>query len=188
MNEEAKEIIEKLKTKRKGMPNMQNVYFISDLHFFHNNIIKYENRPFCSVEEMNREIIKRWNNTVSKSDRVFVLGDISFSSFAETEQVVRSLNGIKHLIMGNHDRGRSVAWWLNIGFDKVSEYPIIYRDFLILSHEPMHMNESMPYVNLHGHIHSQLLEGRKHINMCVEHWDYTPVHIDTITKLVTGNK
>jgi len=82
--------------------------------------------------------------------------------------------------MGNHDRQRSRKWWLEVGFDEVVEYPIIYKDFFILSHEPMYLNKNMPMVNVHGHIHGQKYEGNQHVNMSVEHWDYTPVNFEVI--------
>lgn len=57
---------------------MSKVYLISDMHFGHPNIIKYENRPFSSVEEMDAAIMNNWNATVGKDDKVFILGDVSF--------------------------------------------------------------------------------------------------------------
>lgn len=79
-------------------------FFTSDLHFFHNNIIQFCNRPFDSVEDMNWKLIKNWNDVVQWNDHVWVLGDFSFGTVAETENILIQLNGIKHLIIGNHDR------------------------------------------------------------------------------------
>lgn len=55
---------------------MSKVFFTSDLHFGHENVIKFDNRPFRSVEEMDAELISRWNNKVKKGDLVYVLGDL----------------------------------------------------------------------------------------------------------------
>ena len=64
---------------------MQKTFVIADMHFDHANIIGYEHRPFRDVEHMNRELILRWNNTVSKTDRVFVLGDVGFGNMTRMQ-------------------------------------------------------------------------------------------------------
>lgn len=125
-------------------------------------------------------MIAKWNAVVSKEDHVFHLGDFSFLNKERTKAIVSELNGYKFLILGNHDRGRSRTWWLDVGFDEVSEYPIIYKNFFFLSHEPLYMNKQMPYVNVHGHIHSQKYEGLQYYNVSVEHLDYTPVSFEQI--------
>lgn len=74
-------------------------YFTSDTHFSHTNIIKYCNRPFKSVEEMDEVLIANWNSVVKKTDQVFHLGDFGYNY-----KIAQRLNGHKHLIWGNHDR------------------------------------------------------------------------------------
>ncbi|OXM82827.1 phosphoesterase [Paenibacillus rigui] len=167
---------------------MPKVYMISDHHFGHKHIIDFESRPFTDAEEMTETMIERWNAVVGKEDRVIHLGDFSFLNMEKTRSIVSRLNGSKMLIMGNHDRGRSRAWWLEAGFQEVSEHGIIYNGFFLLSHEPMYMNKHMPYVNIHGHIHGQKYEGKQYINVCVEHWDYTPISFDTIKAMVVPNE
>ncbi|WP_127529500.1 metallophosphoesterase [Paenibacillus kobensis] len=167
---------------------MQNVFFISDHHFGHKHIIDFESRPFANADEMNEVMIEKWNAVVGKKDKVFHLGDFSFLNKEKTTAIVSRLNGYKHLILGNHDRGRSRTWWLDAGFDEVSEHPIIYKDFFFLSHEPMYMNKHMPYVNVHGHIHSQKYEGINYFNVSVEHWDYTPLTFEQIRDAVVPSE
>jgi calcineurin-like phosphoesterase family protein len=167
---------------------MQRVFFISDHHFGHKNIIDFESRPFASVDEMNATMIASWNSVVQKEDLVFHLGDFSYYNREKTKEIVAGLNGYKHLIMGNHDRGRGRNWWLDAGFQEVSEYPIIYKDFFFLSHEPMYMNKHMPFVNVHGHIHSQKYEGNHYVNVCVEHWAYKPVSFEEIRDSVVSSE
>ncbi|RKN78911.1 metallophosphoesterase [Paenibacillus ginsengarvi] len=167
---------------------MANLFLISDHHFGHRPIIDFESRPFASAEEMTETMIARWNAAVGKDDHVFHLGDFSFLNKEKTSAIVERLNGRKTLIMGNHDRGRSRSWWLDAGFGEVSEHPIVYGGFFFLSHEPMYINKHMPYVNVHGHIHGQKYEGTQYINVCVEHWDYTPVSFEEIKRMVVPNE
>ena len=76
---------------------------VSDTHFNHANIIKYCSRPFESIEQMNEELIKRWNNTVAKDDIVYHLGDFAFGSKEQLKEILGRLNGRVRLVMGNHD-------------------------------------------------------------------------------------
>jgi calcineurin-like phosphoesterase family protein len=157
-------------------------FVIADTHFFHANIIKYATRPYRSVDEMNWDIKKRWNNAVSKKDRIFILGDFSFGAFEQTASLVANLNGTKILILGNHDDGRSLAWWMRAGLNHVSAYPIVYKQWYILSHEPVYVNEYMPYCNIHGHLHGRKMEGPQYINVAVEHTGYAPTPMANIVK------
>lgn len=159
------------------------IYLISDTHFNHKNIIHYENRPFKSVEEMNRSLIKNWNKNISNKDTVYHLGDFAFGNYDEIKVIIHQLNGYKILIKGNHDRSHSAAWWHNAGFNDVINGGVILDNFYLLSHEPMYMNKHMPYVNIHGHIHGNKMEGEQYYNVSVEHHDYQPVPFDKIKEL-----
>ncbi|OPA78507.1 phosphoesterase [Paenibacillus selenitireducens] len=167
---------------------MSKVFFISDHHFGHGGIIDFESRPFKTVDEMNQVMMDRWNAVVLPEDKVFHLGDFSFLNKEKTANIVNQLHGYKHLILGNHDRGRARSWWLDVGFDEVSEHPIIYKDFFFLTHEPMYMNKHMPYVNVHGHIHGQKYEGKNYFNVSVEHWEYTPITFEQIRDSVVADE
>src|ERR1035437_10371795 len=93
-------------------------FFTSDTHFNHDNVIQYCGRPFASVDEMNREMIARWNSTVGPDDTVYHLGDFALGKFAEAAPILRRLNGArKILVLGNHDR--SAQQMLAVGFDEV---------------------------------------------------------------------
>lgn len=160
-----------------------NTYFISDHHFGHRNIIEYEQREFKNIVDMDAEMIKKWNMVVNKDDIVYHLGDFSFYNKEKTSQIVGSLNGRINLIMGNHDR-HSVKWYYDCGFNKVYDKPIIYNDFIILSHEPLYTNNILPFVNVHGHLHSKKIEGGYNINMSVELWDYIPISWEKLKKTI----
>jgi calcineurin-like phosphoesterase family protein len=159
---------------------MIKTYLVSDTHFCHDKIIQYENRPFQNSNEMNETIIKNWNNTVKKTDNIFVLGDFGLGSVEQLTEICNRLNGYKTLILGNHDRSKETM--LKIGFNEVSKYPIVYKGFYIMSHQPLYMNENMPYVNIHGHIHSKAMEGKQYFNVSVERLGYKPILFDDIVK------
>lgn len=81
-----------------------DVFFTSDTHFGHQNIIKYCDRPFKDTDQMDEVIIKRWNETVPVDGIVYHLGDIALGEIAKSLPKVGRLNGYKVAIMGNHDR------------------------------------------------------------------------------------
>ena len=160
-------------------------FMISDNHFGHKNIINYESRPFENTDEMEKEMIKTWNETVAKDDEVFHLGDFAFLGKEKTKEIVSKLNGKIHLILGNHDH-KPIKYYLECGFETVSAYPIILDGFWILSHEPVYLNKAMPYANIHGHLHSTELTGN-YFNVSVELINYKPVDFEKI-KRVVGEK
>ena len=82
----------------------QNIWFTSDTHFGHYNIIKYTGRPFKTVEEMDETLIKNWNDRVKPGDIIFHLGDFGNGGSDKIKQVLTRLNGKKFMILGNHDR------------------------------------------------------------------------------------
>lgn len=156
---------------------MQDVFFISDTHFHHSKIISYGNRPFSDVLEMNSVMVENWNKVVKNRDKVFFLGDFSFGSRESSLEILKQLRGEKTVLKGNHDRGRSF-WEGNV--KEFSTYPIIFDNFFMLSHEPLFMNESMPYLNIHGHIHQNSYVSSSYFNVSVECIDYTPISYDEI--------
>ena len=144
------------------------------------NIIRYENRPFATVEEMDKALLQNWNSVVSPNDKVWHLGDVCFSWPKERALAfINSLNGRKILILGNHDRAHSISWWMDVGFEVVYDKPLQYNDKYIFSHEPI---EKLPngIINVHGHVHSKTLDFSRfvnkenYINVCVEMINYTP--------------
>ena len=82
---------------------MGKVFFTADMHFGHENVIKFDKRPFETVEEMDAELIRRWNAKVGKGDLVYVLGDMIWKTRNnDADTLIRSLNGQIILIKGNH--------------------------------------------------------------------------------------
>lgn len=82
----------------------QRVWFTSDIHFSHANIIRFCNRPFVTVEEMDETIISNWNSVVGQHDYVYIVGDVFFHNATNALKIAKRLNGIKVLIYGNHDK------------------------------------------------------------------------------------
>lgn len=80
------------------------IWFTSDPHYYHINIIKYCNRPFFYVEEMNEAMIINWNNLVHPDDEVYILGDFAFCKDTQAVNILNRLMGKKYLIEGNHDK------------------------------------------------------------------------------------
>lgn len=157
-------------------------YHISDTHFYHNNIIRYCNRPFQDTKEMNDYIIKSWNSVVKENDIVYHHGDFALKCGKEmVRNIANQLNGNIILITGNHDK-RSRGWFLDCGFVKVYKKPIQVGRY-ILSHQPLE-NVEYGLINIHGHIHNydKGLDKDKYINVSCEFVDYKPVWIDIIKK------
>jgi calcineurin-like phosphoesterase family protein len=80
------------------------IFFTSDTHFGHHNIIKYCGRPFKDANDMNESFIRNWNSVVGVDDDVYHLGDVSFMSKQQTINIIKKLNGRIYLVSGNHDR------------------------------------------------------------------------------------
>lgn len=79
-------------------------YYIADLHFYHEALLKeMDYRPFQTLEEMHDFMIKAWNEKVNKRDEVYILGDVSYGTAVETNEILEKLNGKLYLIRGNHD-------------------------------------------------------------------------------------
>jgi calcineurin-like phosphoesterase family protein len=83
--------------------NTTNIYFTSDHHFGHENIIKFTNRPFGSVEDMDQELIKRWNSGVNTYDKIYDLGNFRLWKAERMKGALKQLNGKTCLIWGNHE-------------------------------------------------------------------------------------
>lgn len=95
----------------------------ADTHFGHNNVLQYSNRPFDSVEEMDAELVCRWNRVVGVHDTIYHLGDFALTTKKRKIELLSLLNGYKILIRGNHDK--TVSHCLDIGFDEVHDSLII---------------------------------------------------------------
>lgn len=165
----------------------ERIWFIGDTHLNHRNIIKYCNRPFDTIEQMNEILIQNWNRVVGREDRVFMLGDFALCGKDKIIEFGSRLKGRKILILGNHD-GASLSTYYNAGFEMVSRFPLLWHDF-ILSHEPI---ENCQYINIHGHLHQKSVvdcedfhRGKQfYINVSADNIVFTPIEIQTIREII----
>ena len=141
--------------------DVRNIWFVSDTHGFHQNILKYCNRPFGSVEEMNEAIVANWNSVVKPDDHVYHLGDFCFGNVEKWNWFLEpgKLNGHIHLILGNHDPERVFREGTLIErFDSIEyEHILIIEGWtVILNHFPfMSFSNNLDHkvIGLSGHTH-----------------------------------
>ena len=175
---------------------MSNIFLIGCTHFGHENMYKFLNRDgtrvrheFADAKEGDEAMVERWNKTVSKGDKVYVLGDVAFHKTHLA--TVGRLNGSKILVKGNHD---------NL---QLAEYAKYFRDVrayhrlvdnLVLSHVPVHPQSlwsernNKYWINVHAHLHSgavmSLLDASlpdyRYFSVCVERINYTPISLEEV--------
>lgn len=134
---------------------------------------------------MNKALLRSWRETITGSDTIINLGDVCFKwSRERLQSTLHNLPGRKILVMGNHDRSHPAAWWREAGFDEVFPCPIIYKDWYILSHEPVFLNDKIPYINIHGHWHDKKFAESYYINVSVEQIGYKPVLLKSILPII----
>lgn len=154
---------------------MSVIRYISDLHLSHNNMaIK---RGFKNYEEHDEHIIKTWNSIVSKKDVTYILGDVTFEK-SKPYEILNRLNGIKKVILGNHDEPQHVPELLKYVNNVAAMKYLKHKQYgnIILTHAPIHPCE-LEYrfkINIHGHVHENTLPDKRYINVSAEVIDYKP--------------
>lgn len=177
------------------------VFFTSDTHFGHSNIIKYCQRPFNSAEHMDEVLISNWNEVVSPQDIVFHLGDFCFGSDKEWIKILQRLNGTKYLILGNHDL-KKIA-----NSSQIQDYfadinmqmrVVVDKQKMLLNHYPFLCFEG-GYQNvwqLFGHVHSSKhstgLDKERLVHLFPTQYDvgvdnnnYRPVSFAQVSQIIT---
>ena len=174
-----------------------DVFFCSDLHFNHRNIIKYCNRPWNSgpgkdgelivtdddLSRMNEDLIKNFNSVVGADSTTWFLGDFCMGPNQKEKipELRARLNGKVNIVLGNHDH-HSVKFYYDAGFDRVYDRPVVVNDFVVLSHAPMEFVKA-PFFNVYGHVHdcaSYKTWSADSCCVCVERHEYMPVSMETI--------
>lgn len=160
------------------------IFAIGDLHLDHTNIIKYCNRPFSSVEKMNKVIVRTWNKTVKQNDTVYFLGDMSFGKGSrKTDYWLEKLNGNILFIKGNHDRSKKIKFFQSLILNYKGQ------KFLFI-HNPEDVPRQWQGWVIHGHHHNNDIENfpfingkQKTINVGVEVLNYKPLDLDYLFEL-----
>lgn len=156
----------------------------SDTHFFHKNIVRYCDRPFATVEEMNEVMIARWNEVVGPKDCVIHLGDVVWykpSLRNEIRSILGRLNGIKYLVPGNHDTELTLLSEFFMILDPI--HPVTYQNkTVICCHYPMRSwHHNMRGVgHLFGHCHGTVPSYGKSFDVGVDAFDFYPQTWDKI--------
>jgi calcineurin-like phosphoesterase family protein len=175
---------------------MPSVFLVSDTHFGHAGVCRFMRndgvtklRPWDNPEEMDEEMIKRWNERVRPNDKVYHLGDVVINRRALA--TLGRLNGDKVLIRGNHDIFRDDEY--RKYFRELRAYHVM--NGMILSHIPIHEASLGRFgTNIHGHLHANrvlksnmfgvdVLDVRYHC-VCVEQTDFTPILFEEVIKRI----
>ena len=171
------------------------VFFTSDLHFGHANIIKTCNRPYNNVSEMNEALIQNWNKVVHKDDTVYILGDVSFRcKKPEACELISRLKGHKILIRGNHDlKGLEGVFDAEYDYYELKGYmkrPIILMHYPLLSWNQSNHGS----LHLHGHQHNKpeynlqmKSEGIFRYDVGVDTNNYTPISLKQIQSFLMND-
>jgi calcineurin-like phosphoesterase family protein len=182
--------------KKIELSSERKIFFASDYHFRHTNVIRFDNRPFENSFEMDIELIKRWNDTVGKDDIVFYLGDFIFSGVNEAIRISQQLNGEIYFIMGNHDKLKVIKECKKfVGIWDYGELTIIKDDMnyhFILQHYPILSWNRAHHgaIHLHGHCHQSLKKQypeyytKKVEDVGCNGWDYKPVSFEKIIEIM----
>lgn len=146
-----------------------SVYFLSDLHLSHKNVIGFR-KGFKTTKDHDEYVLNIISRTLTKRDKLYLLGDSCFTkdSFDRLMSVIPT-GCIVVYVAGNHDFERDLK------SDYVATHPKIhslealvkYKNFYI-SHAPLHPLELRGKINMHGHTHDKLM-GKGYLNVCVEH-------------------
>lgn len=167
------------------------IFFTSDLHFGHRNIISAAQRPFASSEEMDAALIKNWNRRIRPNDEIYILGDFTMQGPQFAMEILRQLNGRKYLVRGNHDQFVDRISFDRSLFEWIRDYYSLpwQKQQFILFHYPIAEWDRSHYgsIHLHGHQHNKpeynaanAAQGLLRYDVGVEANDMAPVSIDEV--------
>jgi calcineurin-like phosphoesterase family protein len=175
---------------------MNQVYFTSDHHFLHNNVIEYCNRPFSSVEEMNQYMIQKWNEKISETDLVYYLGDFAIEkrdqekAFINIKKILEQLNGQKILIAGNHDEAY-LKIYQKYFVEILNYYELeINKQKLILFHYPIEEwnGKYKNALHLHGHQHGKNSLMKNRLDVGADKHNFIPLsYAEVINEIQKNN-
>jgi len=179
------------------MTTNKEPWFISDTHYGHENIIRYCNRPFSSVDEMDEVLISNWNAKIGPQDIVYFLGDFAFAHQTRVRELLKVLNGNLYLCRGNHDKPlNSFHSFFTEVFDLKTihvmddtapngKQPVVLCHFPLLSFDRQFHGS----IHLHGHCHGNIAYDNKvrRVDVGVDNWNYSPVSYSEIKQFLSDN-
>ena len=183
---------------------MPAVFLVSDTHFGHAGVCRFTEadgitkiRPWTDPDEMDEEMIKRWNDTVRPNDKVYHLGDVVINR--RSLKTLHRLNGDKVLIRGNHDIFPDTEY--RTYFRELRAYHVM--NGMILSHIPVHEASLGRFgTNIHGHLHTNRVKQARGVDartgavlysdendvryhcVCVEQTDFAPILFEDAIKRI----
>lgn len=177
------------------------VYFTSDLHFCHDKDFVWQVRGFESIDEMNAEIVRKWNELVYPDDDVYVLGDLTLGNVEEGLKLIAKLNGYLHIIRGNHDTDTKANRYLELPNVVSVEFATVYKykkAIFWLSHYPTitaNYDDDKPWakhlVCLFGHTHQEqpfYNDNPYMFNVGMDAHNCTPISIEKIIETIRNKK
>jgi calcineurin-like phosphoesterase family protein len=171
--------------KRLIIPNDSRLFFSSDRHFDHENILKYSKRPFSSVTEMNDVMIRRHNDMIGPNDVYVDLGDFCWRK-TRVAEFFSALNGVKHFVVGNHDDEDHIRYLSGRDGMPITVSDILeiqHRDKLIVaSHYPMRSWNCSFHGSIHiyGHVHGNVHGFGSAFEVGVDPNGYSPVSFEKL--------
>ncbi|HII81582.1 MAG TPA: hypothetical protein HA261_14620 [Methanosarcina sp.] len=189
----SKQILSQTFEKCASEQKSQQIFITSDLHLGHANIIKYCNRPFKNVYDMNKTLVYNWNSTIRKDDIVYFLGDLAYDRNSYTDSWLRKLNGRITFIKGNHDESNSI---------RMLDHYITELDDIkfYLTHSLANVPRGWDGWVIHGHVHNKSYDydmrrkypyinyDKKTVNVSVELTKYKPLKLSTLVKQIKEGK
>lgn len=174
--------------------NANQVFFTSDTHFWHKNIIRICNRPFKDVDDMNDQLVENWNKVVTNDSHIFHLGDFALGGTKAWNDILDRLNGKIHLVMGNHDYQniRAIPVDRFASIDDMVQIQIVEEDkFLTMCHYPLLTwgGYERGVWDLYGHNHTSPthpMMGSKpeQYDVGVEQNNYTPLSYQQVKDII----
>ena len=164
-------------------------FFTADYHFYHENIIKYCNRPYKNADHMNKTLVNNHNAVIGDDDDVYIVGDFAMLSKRYKDNfiwVVQKLRGRLHLVMGNHDIKDPWFYIDKLGFYSVHA-PYLEVEEFICVHDPALSAVNRQAKFLCGHIHDLFTIRKNCLNVGVDVHNYFPISIDRVRQIFNEN-
>ena len=177
------------------------IWFTSDPHLGHDKDFVWQARGFESIDEMNAEIIRRWNECISPDDDVYVLGDLTLGDIEAGITLIATLNGKLHIMRGNHDTDKKVERYLelpNVVEVKYADVLKYGKAVFWMGHYPTitaNYDDDKPWakhvVCLFGHTHQEqpfYNDNPYMFNVGMDAHNCTPISIEEIIETIRNKK